>query len=99
MISVTPRAQEKLKDVLDSNGSSESFIRVDVVRGPHGCVHAFSHVVSRTTIHVRSKATLPSIPKWPLEPTATPRLSANRQSGTRSTLRVHPRRHWRSSHR
>lgn len=41
MVSITPRAQEKLKEVLDSNGSPEASVRVAVVRGPHGCVHGW----------------------------------------------------------
>ena len=41
MVSVTPRAQEKLKEVLESNGLPEASVRVAVVRGPHGCVHGW----------------------------------------------------------
>ena len=41
MVSVTPRAQERLKKVLESNGSPEASVRIAVVRGPHGCVHGW----------------------------------------------------------
>ena len=41
MVSVTTRAQEKMKQILDSNGSPEAAIRVDVIRGRHGCVHGW----------------------------------------------------------
>lgn len=33
MISVTPKAQEKLKDVLESNGSPEASVRIAAVLG------------------------------------------------------------------
>lgn len=45
MVEVTPRAQEKLKEVLDSNGSRGASVRVAVVRGPHGCVHGWTLVI------------------------------------------------------
>lgn len=45
MVSVTFRAQEKLKEVLDSNGSPKASIRIAVVRGPHGCVHGWKLAV------------------------------------------------------
>ncbi len=31
MVSVTPKAQEKLKEVLESNGSAEASVRIAVV--------------------------------------------------------------------
>lgn len=45
MVSVTTRAQEKMQQVLDSNGSPEALIRVAVIRGPHGCVHGWKLVI------------------------------------------------------
>ena len=41
MVSVTPKAQEKLKELVDSNGVPEASLKVEVVRGPHGCVHGW----------------------------------------------------------
>jgi iron-sulfur cluster assembly protein len=45
VVSVTTRAQEKLKEVLQANGSAESLVRVAVIRGPHGCVHGWKLVI------------------------------------------------------
>jgi len=45
MVSVTPRAQEKLREVLDSNGSPNASVRVGVIRGPHGCIHGWQLAV------------------------------------------------------
>lgn len=42
MVSLTPRAQEKLKDVLESSGTPQVAVRIGVVRGPHGCVHGWN---------------------------------------------------------
>ena len=42
MVTVTPKAREKLEEVLNSQGSSEASVRVAVVRGPHGCVHGWT---------------------------------------------------------
>ena len=41
MISVTPKAQGKLKNVLDSNGSPKASVRIAAMLGPHGCVHGW----------------------------------------------------------
>lgn len=41
MIAITPRAQEKLNDIIASQETA-SGVRVSVVRGPHGCVHGWS---------------------------------------------------------
>lgn len=41
MVSVTPKAQDKLKEVLDSSNTPDASVRVGVVRGPHGCVHGW----------------------------------------------------------
>jgi len=45
VVSVTSRAQEKMKEVLESNGLPDALIRVAVVRGPHGCVHGWQLVI------------------------------------------------------
>jgi Fe-S cluster assembly iron-binding protein IscA len=42
MITVTPAAQDKLLEILDSEEANDSAVRVSVVRGPHGCVHGWS---------------------------------------------------------
>lgn len=47
MVSVTSRAQEKLKEVLVSNGSPEVSVRIAVVRGPHGCVHGWRLAIEK----------------------------------------------------
>ena len=49
MVSVTPRAQEKLKEVLHSNGAPEASVRIAVVRGPHGCIHGWQLAIERDT--------------------------------------------------
>jgi len=41
MLSVTPRAQERLSEILAERGSPGDSIRIDVVRGPHGCIHGW----------------------------------------------------------
>jgi len=41
VITITPKAQEKLNKILASQ-SAASGVRVSVVRGPHGCVHGWS---------------------------------------------------------
>ncbi|MEE9199400.1 MAG: iron-sulfur cluster assembly accessory protein [Dehalococcoidia bacterium] len=45
MVTVTDRAQAKLKEVLDSHGSPDASVRVAVIRGPHGCVHGWKLTV------------------------------------------------------
>lgn len=40
MITITPEAQQKLSDVVESQDTA-SGVRVAVVRGPHGCVHGW----------------------------------------------------------
>lgn len=46
MVSVTTRAQDKLREVLDSSGLPDASVRVAVVRGPHGCVHGWKLAVA-----------------------------------------------------
>ena len=41
MISITAAAQEKLVGVVGPDSSTARFVRVAVVRGPHGCVHGW----------------------------------------------------------
>ncbi|MCL1599720.1 MAG: iron-sulfur cluster assembly accessory protein [Actinomycetia bacterium] len=41
MIAITPKAQEKLSQIITSQGTGAG-VRVAVVRGPHGCVHGWS---------------------------------------------------------
>ena len=45
MVSVTQRAQIKLRNILDDNGQAEAAVRVCVIRGPHGCVHGWQLAV------------------------------------------------------
>lgn len=45
MVSLTTRAQEKMKQILEANGAPEAAIRVDAIRGPHGCVHGWKLLV------------------------------------------------------
>ncbi|MBI2166014.1 MAG: hypothetical protein HYU29_06380 [Chloroflexi bacterium] len=49
MLTVTHEAQEKLKEVLESRGLAEGMVRVDAVRGPHGCVHGWKLALEETT--------------------------------------------------
>ena len=46
MLTVTVEAQEKLKETLESSGSKDAPVRIDVVRGPHGCVHDWKLAVA-----------------------------------------------------
>jgi Fe-S cluster assembly iron-binding protein IscA len=41
MITVTPRARTELGEILASRPSPSAAIRVEAVRGPHGCVHGW----------------------------------------------------------
>ncbi|MBI4234345.1 MAG: hypothetical protein HY686_07890 [Chloroflexi bacterium] len=41
MLSVTPEARGKLEEVLTARGATSSYVRVGVVRGPHGCIHGW----------------------------------------------------------
>ncbi|MBI4338256.1 MAG: iron-sulfur cluster assembly accessory protein [Chloroflexi bacterium] len=41
MLALTPKAQEKLHAVLDSNGLPNASVRIAAVLGPHGCVHGW----------------------------------------------------------
>ena len=41
MLTVTPRAQEKLREILESQGCPQAPVRLAVVRGPHGCIHGW----------------------------------------------------------
>ncbi|GMQ93820.1 MAG: hypothetical protein BMS9Abin12_1300 [Acidimicrobiia bacterium] len=41
MITITNEAQDKLEDIIESQGAPPG-VRVSVVRGPHGCVHGWS---------------------------------------------------------
>lgn len=41
MITITDEARRKLKEIIAAEGREETSIRVDVVRGPHGCVHGW----------------------------------------------------------
>ena len=47
MVSLSSRAQEKLRDVLESSGSPEASVRIGVVRGPHGCVHGWNLAIDQ----------------------------------------------------
>ena len=47
MLSLTPRAQEKLQEVLHANDAHEASVRIDVVRGPHGCVHGWQLAIEQ----------------------------------------------------
>ncbi len=49
MLSVTPRAQDKLSSVLKSQGLSEASVRIVAVRGPHGCVHGWRLAIDDVT--------------------------------------------------
>ena len=40
MISITPEAQQKLSDIVESQATAVG-VRVSAVRGPHGCIHGW----------------------------------------------------------
>ena len=47
MLSVTPRAQEMIREALKSYGSPTAAVWVAVMRGPHGCVHGWKFAIDR----------------------------------------------------
>lgn len=41
MLTVTPEAQDKLRNIIDADAPDGSAVRLSVIRGPHGCVHGW----------------------------------------------------------
>jgi Fe-S cluster assembly iron-binding protein IscA len=48
MITITTRARDELEEILASAPSPGSAVRVEVVRGPHGCVHGWRLGIDET---------------------------------------------------